>query len=250
MKYIKLFFILCLFIYYPAYSGTVDPLTPDEKYVEYGAKFDCVVKISGKYQDGTSFSASAVLIDNHHFLTAAHVVNNCKTCFIFIKDTEYPILTVTINKDFDKEFGMGDIAIGYSKKSFGLDYYPPLYVNDDEIGKICSISGYGLTGTFLTGGHKYDGKKRAGSNTIDKIYKDLLICTASTTTSKDRTSLEFIIASGDSGGGLFIGGKLAGVNSCLMANNRSPKGLYGEDACHTRISKFIGWINDNKTKMD
>jgi TATA-box binding protein (TBP) (component of TFIID and TFIIIB) len=230
-------------------SGTIDPSTSDNRHIEYGKDFHSVVRICGTYNDGTMYCASAVLIDDHHILTAAHVVNNSKTCNITIGEKKYPISNITINKDFDKEFAVGDIAIGYSEESFDLDYYPPLYEGNDEIGKICSISGYGLTGTFLTGAKKSDDKKRAGSNMVDHAFKDVLLCTPSRRNEKGYTDLEFCIASGDSGGGLFIDGKLAGINSFIMAGKgSSPNGKYGEEACHTRISKFITWIKDNRYK--
>lgn len=247
MKYIKILpLILFSLSGSPLHSGTIDPSISDSKYVEYGKDFHCVVRICGTSDDNTLYCASAVLIDDHHILTAAHVVNNSKLCFVTVKDKKYTISKIIINKDFDKEFAVGDIAIGYSEESFGLDYYPPLYEKDDEIGKLCSISGYGLTGTFLTGAKKFDEKRRAGSNVIDNTFKDVLLCTPSKKTDKGYTSLEFCIASGDSGGGLFIDGKLAGINSFIMVSNRSPNGSYGEEACHTRISKFIDWIRKNK----
>lgn len=249
MKYLKILFVIliCLSNSY-CDSGTIDPSVPDSKYIEYAKDFHCVVKICGSYNDDTMYCASAVLIDDHHILTAAHVVKNSKSCNITINGKKFVISTITINKVFEKEFAMGDIAIGYSEERFGLDHYPPLYKNDDEIGKICSISGYGLTGTFLTGAKKSDDKKRAGSNTVDGAFKDVLLCTPSRKNEKGYTGLEFCIASGDSGGGLFIDGKLAGINSFIMVEKRSPNGLYGEESCHTRISKFIQWIEDNKTK--
>lgn len=251
MKYLKILMaIFIVLINSIGISGTIDPFTADLKYVKYGEKFECVVKICGTYQDDSMFCASAVIIDDNHILTAAHVVKGCKTCFITIMDTKYNISTVVINKDFDTEFGRGDIAIGYSEQSFGLSFYPSLYENDDEIEKICSICGYGLTGTFISGANKSDNKKRAGSNIIDSIYRDMLICSPTRKGDKNFTELEFCIASGDSGGGLFIDGKLAGINSCVMASNRSPKSSYEEESGHTRISKFIRWIDENKTRVD
>jgi hypothetical protein len=112
---------------------------------------------------------------------------------------------------------------------------------------VCSISGYGVTGTFVTGGIKIDGKKRAGSNIINHVDRDLLVCDPSPRSHNSRiTELEFLIASGDSGGGLFIDGKLAGINSCVMRVGGSPKSTYNEESGHTRISKFISWIKENK----
>jgi hypothetical protein len=264
-------FLGCAILYSLSYGGTIDPSTSDSKYVEYGSKFNSVVKICGSYEDGRLFCASACLIDDHNFLTAAHVIQGAAVCYITVEDIQFPIKSIIINKHFkdpamsslidllgeinpeeveQKEFGFGDIAIGYSEKPFGLKYYPPLYEKEDEAGKLCSISGYGLTGTFYTGIKKSDNKKRAGSNTVDMISGDKLVCSPSKRHDSSYTSLEFMIGSGDSGGGLFIDGKLAGINSCVMAVGRSPSSKYGEESCHTRISKLIGWINEHKKKVD
>lgn len=231
------------------YSGTIDPNVSDKKYIEYGEQFGYVGKLCGSYEDGTKFCASAVAIDDHHILTAAHVVQNSKTCTITLENKEFCIEKVVVHKDFsDKKFGTADIAIGFSEKPFDLDFYPDLYDSEDEVGKVCCISGYGITGTFRSGSVNYDNKRRAGSNIIDKIEFDMLICTPSMYGSNKRTSLEFLIASGDSGGGLFIDNKLAGINSCVMAEDKNPNSSYGDESGHTRISKFIGWIKTNRSK--
>jgi hypothetical protein len=253
MNILKILLILFFSILSNNYSfaGTTDPSVSDAKYVEYGAKFHCVVKVCGTDKNGVMFCASAVAIDANHILTAAHVVNECKTCVVTIKDKKYNISDVVIHKNFENsKFGVGDIAIGYSEESFNLDFYPSLYESDDELDKVCSISGYGLTGTFITGAVSFDDKKRAGSNIVHGSENDLLICDPSRRSSSKYTELEFLIASGDSGGGLFINGKLAGINSCVMSVKGSPNSKYGEESGHTRVSKFIGWINENKKKMD
>lgn len=246
---------LCLFftIISPSYCGTIDPSIPDIRYLEFGEKFYCVVKICGKYKNGTTFCASAVVIDKNHILTAAHVVKDYELCYVTIEDKKIELSEITIHKDFEANvFGVADIALGYSKEDFGLEGYPPIYLDNDEEGKICAISGYGLTGNFNTGISISDNKKRAGSNKIDYIDRDLLVCTPSKKGTEGHTNLEFLIGSGDSGGGLFIEGKLAGINSCVMVTgkNRAPMSRYGEESGHTRISKFVGWINEHKKKVD
>ena len=77
----------------------------------------------------------------------------------------------------------------------------------------------------------------------------MLLCSPSRYGAKDHTVLEYMIGSGDSGGGLFIEGKLAGINSCVMAVERSPMSKYGEESGHTRVSKFIDWIEKSKIKL-
>lgn len=247
----KRFFIFILLLYsinnHELYCGTIDPSIPDSKYIKYGEKFEYVGKLCGTYKDGTQFCASAVAIDDNFILTAAHVVQDSTSCIFTVQDKSYCISDVIYHKDFNtKEFGTADIAIGYSKESFGLGFYPELYTGEDEENKVCAISGFGITGNFMSGAILSDNKRRAGSNIIDYIDNNLLICSPSRRGEKGYTSLEFLIASGDSGGGLFIDGKLAGINSCVMAVGRSPKSVYKDEGGHTRVSKFINWIREYK----
>lgn len=225
-------------------SGTIDPGVPDKKYTEYAEKFKCVVRICGQYNDDTRFCASAVVIKPNWIVTAAHVVNNYKNVIITDRDNkEHNVSKVYIHKDFEiNGFGQSDIALCYIDDPISLDFYPELYTESDEVGKICSMSGFGFTGTFDLGTRSYDGKQRAGSNMIDKIEKDLLICSPSPRGSKNRTSLEYLIASGDSGGGLFIDKKLAGIHSLVMAEDQKSNSDYGDESGHTRVSLFSEWI--------
>lgn len=233
------------------YAGTIDPSTSDSKYVEYGSQFECVAVIDGVYKDNTLYEGSAVIIDDHNFLTAAHVVTNYKKCTITLKNKKFNIKKVLSHPDFKEEsVGYADIAIGHSDEKFNLEYYATLYEDSDEVGKVCSISGYGFTGNFNTGAHIYDSKKRAGSNTIDKIDRDLLVCSPSYRHNDDYTQLEFLIASGDSGGPLFIDQKIAGIHSLVMAAKKKTESKYNEESGHTRISKFIKWIKENKYKHE
>jgi hypothetical protein len=182
-------------------------------------------------------------------LTAAHVVQGYKTCHVKLNDKQFILTDIIIHKDFGGEFGTGDIALGYCVDGFDLENFPPLYTDEDEKGKVASIAGWGLTGNFHTGTHRSDNKLRAGSNIVDGIDKDMLICSPSKWGAEDHTVLEYMIGSGDSGGGLFIDGKLAGINSCVMAVGRSPMSKYNEESGHTRVSKFLGWIKESKEKM-
>ncbi len=227
-------------------AGTIDPSTPDKKHIEYGQEFIFVGQIEGQYDDGSLYMGSAVAIDDHHILTAAHIVKKSVSCTFIINKKKYKITNIKYNKKFDmNKFGEGDIAIGYSAESIGLEKYPELYESDQELGSLCSIAGYGFTGTFETGSLKFDSNIRAGTNTIDYIQDDLLVCSPS---KENKTELEFLIASGDSGGGLFINNKLAGINSSVMTTDKNPNSSYNDESCHTRISAHINWINTYRTE--
>lgn len=246
-----LFFFFVVFLVSKTMSGTIDPNINDNKYIEYGKRFKCVAKLCGKSRDGKNYCASSVIIKPRWAITAAHVVNDIETCELTVEDKKVAIEKIIKHKDFKyEEFGEYDIALCKTSENIDLDSYPKLYTNHDEEGKVCSISGYGISGTFLTGCTKFDGKRRAGLNNIDVIHKHILICSPSTERCIDITELEFLIGVGDSGGGLFIDSELAGINSGVMAADKKPDSSYGDEGCHTRISIFADWINNTIENND
>lgn len=228
-------------------TGTIDPGVQDKKYLEYGEQFKYVGKLCGSYKDKTQFCASAVLIQPDIILTAAHVVQDYSGAKLIIGKNEYIVDKFVWPKEYDKDiYGHNDIAVGFLKEKVDLDFYPELYTETNEVDKLCCMSGYGATGDFNTGATVFDMKKRAGSNFIDYIEKDFLVCNASKPKDKRRTSLEFMIASGDSGGGLFIDGKLAGINSCVTGTGKNgTKSTYDTESCHTRVSTYVKWIRES-----
>ena len=241
-NFLVIFFLICG----NSLGGTIDPNVADEKYIEYGRKHKCVVELSGVDKDsGKTFFASAVVIKPKIILTAAHILSeavNKKSFIVVDKDTKINVIASIYPAEYKKDtFAMKDIAIGLLEKETTLDFYPELYDKDDEVGKICSISGIGITGNHKDGTSKHDGHKRAGSNIVDEIFKELLICSLNQGT---KTSLEFLIANGDSGGGLFIDKKLAGINSCVMADDGSLNSNYRDWSGHTRVSIHKSWIDE------
>jgi hypothetical protein len=67
-----------------------------------------------------------------------------------------------------------------------------------------------------------------------------------------KTSLEFLISHGDSGGGLFINNQLAGIHSGIMTEDKD-KNLnsdYKDFAAHTRISLHKAWIESMIEKLE
>lgn len=240
------------------HGGTRDPSVPDQRYIDYGSKHECVVPIYGDCNCDKDrphqFSASAVVISPRWILTAAHVVKDKSSVKIRLKEDEISIKKVIANRHFDEDkLALYDIAIGESDRDMVLGFYPELYEDPDEGGKVASICGYGITGTFITGGRVSDGVRRAGSNVVRGINNHVLVCSA---TDRRKTNLEFMIAHGDSGGGLFIDQKLAGINSFVSAVDKNPNSSYGDECHHTRVSLFVPWIkgcmegNEPEGKVD
>ena len=243
--------IICLIIGFLltnyCYAGTIHHSIPDSDYIEYANGVNCVVEIKGtkKEEDGskTHFVASCVIIKDRWIATAGHVV---------VKDTEYAIKVKNewikvreffVHPDFDKyDYGDADIALGFLDKKVKIDFIPKLYTENDEVNKVACIVGYGTTGNASTNIRVTDNKKRAGTNRIIKRYKEALVCNMDRT---NPTAYEFCIMPGDSGGGLFIDKKLAGINSCIINVKGSLKGSYGTESYFTRISSppVMEWLN-------
>lgn len=240
--------MLCLSSISSLRAGTIDPQNSDQKYVEYGAKHKCVLKLEGKDLNDRYFYASCVIIKPRIFITAAHVVEKIKSSNVVFGQEKIETALIIYPSEYkSSEIGKNDIAIGYLEKDIILDFYPELYSKEDEIGKICSIAGFGVTGNYIIGANTHDGIKRAGSNTVDSIFNHMLICSLK---HGKKTSLEFLISHGDSGGGLFIDSKLAGVNSCVFAEDKSLNSDINDESGHTRISINKKWIDEMIEKIE
>ena len=228
-------------------SGTIDPNVPDSKYLNYGAQHGCVLQIIGVSEDNTPYKASCVVINKDWIITAAHVIRSTTKNFVIFKNENIPVGIAAYPTEYNPNiFGVHDIAVAKLNKSINLAFYPELYTESDEVGIINSQAGFGFTGNFITGAKIYDGKIRAGSNVVDAIEKSMLVCS----NVGKKTQLEFLISSGDSGGGLFIDKKLAGIHSCIWSSNGKLDSNYGDSSGHTRVSVYIKWINSTINNIE
>jgi hypothetical protein len=249
MKY--LICCILLLITNLAYCGTIDPNASDKDHIEYGKKYTYVLPIAGRLSEESTpfFKASCVVIDEYNILTAAHIVHNSSEQYVIFNDNQYPCALVATHSDFNAgKFGPDDIAIARLEKPIILDTYPDLYTDEDELDKVCGMAGYGFTGTFRTGYkiENFDHKKRGGSNIIEMIQNDMLVFSVN---KGQKTQLEFLIAPGDSGGGLFIKQKLAGIHSYIYTTDGKTDSNYNDIACATRISRHIKWINSTRNLL-
>lgn len=230
-----------------ALAGTIDPNTPDEKYVEFGKQFPFVVRITNnidckKCEKQHEQLASAVIIKPHWALTAAHVINGSKDDVIYVGEKKHRVAYKVKHKDYNEDkVGLHDIALCYSEEDFKLDFYVPLYRKADELGQAVTIAGWGSTGNFTTGATASDNKRRAGHNKLSAAFLSVVACSPR---KAGRFPLEFMIAPGDSGGGMFIGNELAGINSFLAHEDGKPDGSYGDDSAFTRVSMYVPWVDE------
>jgi Trypsin len=132
-----------------------------------------------------------------------------------------------------------------------------LYSGSNEDLQIGSYVGFGNTGTGTSGEivGTY-GTKRGGQNTIGlgsrlgysnqilvSDFDDPRFANPSQPLSQPL-NLEYQLARGDSGGALFIGGLLAGVNSFITSENNQRLADYGDISATTRVSSHHNWIRN------
>ena len=238
-KIITCYLLLCNVLV----AGTIRPDVPDEAYLKHGSNYECVIKLSGKYVENSEYlvSGSAVVLNKNYIITAAHVLEHMKDPYFYINEKKYIVKKTFANKDFDinAPISYGDIAVCFVQEEIIINNYPKLYTNKDEMEKICDLVGFGSVGLPFGGEKKLDHKRRAGTNKISSVSEFVIFCSMS---EKNQTRLEFLTSHGDSGGGLFIDGKLAGIHSFVSCSDGIPDSSYGDESGHTRISAFVSWI--------
>ncbi|GET40981.1 trypsin-like serine protease [Microseira wollei] len=126
----------------------------------------------------------------------------------------------------------------------------PPFSDLSEDMQVGTYVGYGATGTGLSGWVRNEGVKRGGQNIIglgsrlgfsDRVLVSDFDSPLSANSS-DRLSiplnLEYNVAPGDSGGGMLINNRVAGVNSFIRG-----RAGYGDISASTRVSSHTNWIN-------
>lgn len=242
MKHYLFFLSIFLFLS-QCYSGTIDPNKSDLEYIEYGNKHECVLMLEGRIEDQDKvkpFFASCVIVKPRFIITAAHIASKAKNCYVLHNNKKIDVDIFVYPEEYNEDkIGKNDISIGLLKEAVELNFFPSLYEKEDEIGKVCSMAGFGATGNFITGINKVDRIKRGGSNIVDDTFDHTILCSID---NGKNTTLEFLISQGDSGGGLFIDKKLAGIHSFIMASDEKTDSNYGDVSAHTRISIHKPWI--------
>ncbi len=234
------------------------------------SQFDSI----GRFVEG----GSGTLIAPNWVLTVGHVgaVNNFQ---VRGTGTQYSVAEIIRHPTFlanGSNLGFGfDVALVRLNTAVVGVAPASIYRGSGDIGQLATITGFGLGGIGSVGALDLPAIQRAGTNVIDSVFnfnngtsgqvgaQNSAFVTdfdgpsqfgiGNTIGSATVTSHEYQLASGDSGGGLFIfengEWKLAGINSgiasqsqVLGSGNTNNLG-YGAISVFTRVTSFQGYID-------
>ena len=264
--------LFCVVLGSPPASAIVIGTGLDQDYLNKALGYTSVGQIYGTDSSG-SFAASGVLIASNWVLTAAHVTSGATSLKFYLDgggswNSFATRPGYTADQIYTYSGWNGNLSSGYD---IGLFHLPdPVicttciaqrYTGTSELGKVGTMVGFGMTGTGQTGATTFDGFKRAGQNSVDAVLStpgrtnrvlladfDSGLTTDNNFGGNSLIPFEAMIASGDSGGGLFetIGGTefLVGITSFGWGRlDGDPNSDYGDVGGFTRVSYFNSWID-------
>lgn len=264
--------LLLALLSFPAAAGLIRHDTPDSAYTDYAKNsiFSSVGLILGSTLD-SNISCSGTVINKNWVLTAGHCANKAQSLSFYLNDEDgwhfYEVNSWITHDNYDEDdkFSGWDIGLLYIQTDLAVAP-AQLYTGNQEWYAMSTSVGFGSTGNGETGVQDSDYLRRAGTNTIDDVWSidgagrmlwsDFdhptdpsynVIEYSGMDYDKFASELEFMIAPGDSGGGLFIqeNGQtyLAGVHAIMMDHSANDVFGYGDVYASTRVSSFIGWID-------
>lgn len=224
-----------------AIAGTRDPKVDDSAYIEAASRHaGYTLALEAEGEDGAAGAGTAVAISDSWALTAAHIVHDATRATVRNGRRSWPIRRIVCHHGFrNAMMGENDIALLEVGEPLGLEFYPPLSDGSEAVGDDVVVVGYGAAGTLESGWVSFDGRLRAGTNTICRRDRNIWVCHGAAGTSP----MEMLTAPGDSGGPLFVRGRLAGIHSIVMRDGKGAvRSTSGQESGHTNVADYIDWI--------
>jgi hypothetical protein len=230
----------------PAAAILIRPDRDDAEYQELATKYPASILLNAPDGEG-------VLISPRWILTAAHMVKALEEMKplprITIGARAYEIQSLHSHPDFRKGNPASDIGVIYLKRAVDEEIEPvPLYREKDEGGKTVIIVGHGYTGKIgekPLPKEKWDRKKRAAINTIERISPRTLGLRIKVP--DEASDLQGAAAPGDSGGPALVetpdGVRVIGIGTATDDSNAN--GIVGDPGdweIYVRVSFFVPWI--------
>lgn len=203
--------------------------------------FASVGMVTGTRPNGTRYLGSGTLINPYTLVTAAHVVDRAGQLTFDLGSRSYTAQRwVTHPKWHGGNFNTGhDLALVRLTEPVSDVAPAAVRYRPNERGRIVTLVGFGRGGTGSNPGTSPAGTKRAGQNRIDTYLgrRNQLMQSTFDRPGHGALPLEYQPAPGDSGGGVFIGTRLAGVVSYLTASDGVTDADFGDSGNYIRLSQ-------------